>query len=419
MAFYPVNEPLPQGLKRRNVRLYHRPNGSSVYIDMRFPLNEWCNATISADSDIAGPGTLLAFVIPALITITAAIVRAACFGTLDYYQRKSNPTVNASTLGRWRLTTRRCLNLIAIIDTLLISLSDVQVFTGSAIIIAAFLQGPELSFYHEEIIVRYWYLIMNSLWATERRAATAAGSVGGDDAVMDTIRKCLTLLALVPFLAFDARELVRQSRDWDFLDGRRCYRYPEGYGFDDSGRNIEEWVTMAGISFYAILLSLSIFKTQRKSLDSMSEKVQKRILELGDKAAEDLDELQTQPIFRRGTTNYPASRKSLSIPQTLRLFLSTILHATLALIAFITFQAFAIWCYADGYEPIQVSWYTYEAAKQTIALYKLKKWDRELIVGDESSWRFGQCLPLVMLGAMLFTVYMMFHERHVKTVKTQ
>jgi hypothetical protein len=134
---------------------------------------------------------------------------------------------------------KRCLNLITTRDSLLTSLCDVQTFTGSAIIIAAFLQGPDLSFYHEEIIVRYWYLIMNSLWAAERRgtAGGSAGPVGGgaaDDTVMTTIRKSVTILALVPFLAFDVRELVRQPRDWDFLDGRRCYRYEIAYGFDDS-----------------------------------------------------------------------------------------------------------------------------------------------------------------------------------------
>jgi hypothetical protein len=90
MAFYPVNEPLPKDVEKRTLLLYQRPNGSCVYLDMRFPLNEWCNTTIPADSDIAGPGTLLAFVIPALITITAAIVRALSFATLDYYQK--NPS---------------------------------------------------------------------------------------------------------------------------------------------------------------------------------------------------------------------------------------------------------------------------------------------------------------------------------------
>jgi hypothetical protein len=169
--------------------------------------------------------------------------------------------------------------------------------------------------------------------------------------------------------------------------------------------------------FYVILLSLSIFKVPRESPDGIYDSVRTFISTQWDSAVKDFDKLQ--PMFGRGSTNYPLASNRLSALQSMTLSLSAIVHGTLALTTFTVLQAFAIWCYADGYEPIQVLWYSYEVAKQTTALFKLKRWNRELIQVSESTWGFGQCLSLVMLGAMLFTVYMTFHEKHLKTVKIQ
>ena len=49
--------------------------------------------------------------------------------------------------------------------TLLGSLCDLQILTGTAIVIAAMAQLPELSFYHEQIAMSLWWITLNSFWA--------------------------------------------------------------------------------------------------------------------------------------------------------------------------------------------------------------------------------------------------------------
>jgi hypothetical protein len=48
---------------------------------------------------------------------------------------------------------------------LLNSLCDLQVLTGTAIVISAAAQLPEISFYHERVAMYLWGLTLNSFWA--------------------------------------------------------------------------------------------------------------------------------------------------------------------------------------------------------------------------------------------------------------
>lgn len=84
MTFYTSPEALDQ------VGVYHQPNGQVVYLDLQYPLNTWCNASIKADADIAGPGTMLSFVVPAVMTVMIATIRAAFAVINDYSQSDDN-----------------------------------------------------------------------------------------------------------------------------------------------------------------------------------------------------------------------------------------------------------------------------------------------------------------------------------------
>lgn len=48
---------------------------------------------------------------------------------------------------------------------LLNSLCDLQVLTGTAIVISAAAQLPDISFYHEQIVISLWWFTLNSFWA--------------------------------------------------------------------------------------------------------------------------------------------------------------------------------------------------------------------------------------------------------------
>jgi hypothetical protein len=45
------------------------------------------------------------------------------------------------------------------------SLCDIQVVTGSAIIIAGLVEINTMTFYHQQLVMNYWFLTLNSFWA--------------------------------------------------------------------------------------------------------------------------------------------------------------------------------------------------------------------------------------------------------------
>jgi hypothetical protein len=44
-------------------------------------------------------------------------------------------------------------------------LCDIQVVTGTAILIAGFVQINTMTFYHQQFVINYWFLTLNSFWA--------------------------------------------------------------------------------------------------------------------------------------------------------------------------------------------------------------------------------------------------------------
>jgi hypothetical protein len=58
-------------------------------------------------------------------------------------------------------------------------LCDVQVITGTAIIIAGLVQIRTMTFYHQQFVMNYWFLTLNSFWAG--RTAHLSQSDDNDD----------------------------------------------------------------------------------------------------------------------------------------------------------------------------------------------------------------------------------------------
>ncbi len=407
-AFYETAEGIS------DIGIYRRPNGSLVYLELQYPLNTWCNASIKADPEIAGPGTILAFVIPAAITIAVAVVRATIVFVSEYGPGTvSRPAASSSngppdTLIRrlWRQKN----DLLNSCDTLLMSLCDLQVLTGGAIVAAGFVQGPELSFYHEEITVRYWWLIMDSFWCVPRRPT------GEKDFLMSKIRRLLIIAAVFPAIVFEMRELVRQPRDWDYLDGQRCYLYDTAFGYDGGGRSVGTWYTVVGMILYLFGITASLFERSDKWLESSEHRLRQWTLEWWTGA--DTEARHLYSYFEK-TGNVPAPSQppsqSLSGPQAIKSTVIILVCGTVGAVLFSIHQYVAYWSYANGYEPIQVFWHSYNVVTETITLYKLKDWNTCLVDGDETAWGFGQCFPIVLLTALLFNLYVAVREKHYKT----
>ena len=397
-----------------DIGVYRRPNGTLVYLDLQYPLNTRCNASIKADPDLAGPGIMLSFVLPAAITIAIAVLRASIVFISEYGRgaveqaAASLADIPPDTLRRriWRQKN----GLLSVCDTLLMSLCDLQVLTGGALVVAGFIQGPALSFYHEGIIVRYWWLVMDAFWCVPQRAASVS------DVILPKIRKVLVVAAVFSAAAFQVREGLRQPCEWDYLDGQRCYLYDTAYGYDSHIQYTGRGYAPIGMLLYLFGITASLFKRSDEWLESSEQRIRHLTLDWWSTAESEARHLYS---YFEKTGNVPAPSQppsqSLSGPQAVKSIASVLFYGTVGAVLFSAHQYLAYWSYADGYEPINILWHSYNVLVETIALYELKELNGGLKDGDEASWGFAQCLPTILLFAMLLSLCIVVREKHLKT----
>jgi len=67
--------------------------------------------------------------------------------------------------GILRLFEDECPRTRKVAQSSLDILCDIQVITGTAIMIAGIAQRDSLTFYHQQFVMSYWFLTLNSFWA--------------------------------------------------------------------------------------------------------------------------------------------------------------------------------------------------------------------------------------------------------------
>ncbi|TAQ88358.1 hypothetical protein B7494_g3301 [Chlorociboria aeruginascens] len=169
---------------------YEYSNGTVIYFNGSLAEPNWfCNATFKADPDIAGIGLAL--------------------------------------------------------DTL----CDMQLVTGTAILIAALVQVNTMSFYHQDLVVDYWFLTLNSFWASR------AGYLNLEKDNKDWRFWTRTVAILITDILSVAYQLIivpRQYKQWDPFRSGYCYIYHDKSVY---GQN---YLWISGLTFYALYLLLVI-----------------------------------------------------------------------------------------------------------------------------------------------------------------
>src|SRR6266498_3774369 len=102
------------------------------------------------------------------------------------------PSANSDQISRGASNQRPRLEIFA--RKLLDSLCDLQIITGVAIVIAGLVQMPEISYYHEQFVINYWTLTLNSFWAARPRY------IYKDDKTRDYTKSLRTLIRVVTIL---------------------------------------------------------------------------------------------------------------------------------------------------------------------------------------------------------------------------
>ena len=336
-----------------------------MFFNSSQPPSQVCNASFAPDADIAGPGVMLSFIANAFATIAGASVVAF------------HPDEH------WKKAGKKLLG----------SLADLQIFTGTAIVVAGLgkLSGG-LSFYHAHIVIEYWWLTLNSFWAA--RAEYSWDGAGGNGANGSGLRgdewrlrarRIMAFLCVVMLLVFYAITICREMFQWDSLSSGRCYfaLIPP----------VASWVVWSCAFFHAIVLLMTLFEGGNKALrkgkdflrrhrDSMLgcwNETRDAIVTVLEEISADTSKICIRQVYDSGR----------------RVVVLVFLALDLGLVSFCE-----LWVYGAGIYPLGVFWYVFFAFLNTSDLVYIKIHNQDLLYDSENSWGFGQILPVVLLASV-------------------
>ena len=240
---------------------YDYGNGTILYFNGSYPMNFVCNATIDADPDIAGPGVIVSFVATAWITAFVAAV-PAFYELLDWLSKiKARLRSSASAVNKRAKATPF---LAETANRLLESLCDLQVITGTAIVVAGLSQFPAISFYHENLAIEYWWLTLNSFWAARMKYMQVDPKEDSQEILGHVImRKVGILISVVLGLVFQSIINIRESRDRNFLGPGACFLAHD---------NSSTWPWVVGTAVYAVSLLFTIIPATRNKYSGLLDR---------------------------------------------------------------------------------------------------------------------------------------------------
>ncbi|KAG0127099.1 hypothetical protein HOY82DRAFT_672276 [Tuber indicum] len=396
-----------------------------------YPFNCNCNATIYADPDIAGPGVMTAFLFTGWFTFLVAVIPSwhrflADLKKFNNRRKGRAPNENVqpprphqsadqpgtppnASEGQSRTNTNEP-RLKTAADKLLETLCDLQLATGTGILIAGLAQGENLNFYHEAIIASYWNLTLNSFWAAQLSNKKYKDIKDLPSFVRTSAIWCTVILSIF----FQSRQTLHnypRHGYWNPLDGDRCYRLNH-----DHSREGNAWLWIVGLSIYAFILSIRLlkhistwyWKSIRKKDDPL-ERLQEnksdylwlnwifkwtwRIFSF--------DALDKWLVgeFKSDIDNWtPWKRRLYWVPEWI-----------LRILGFALANFLAIWSFGSasfGMETLGILGYVSWA---TLDIIDAKVSNQDL-VNNEMSWGFGQILPMVLLGNITFSALDVYQD---------
>jgi hypothetical protein len=286
---------------------------------------------------------------------------------------------------------------IEVAKGILAPLCDLQVATGTAILVAGLAQGSRLTYYHELIIQSYWNITLNSFWA----AQISNPKYCEINDLPSLVRNVTVLSSVVFSIYFQTRATIHQYRPgyWDPFTPGRCYLLP----LDRSGER-QAWFWIAGLSMYAIVLVIRMLPIKQDFLEKVSFKYLDNKINQYFTASKDFD------IITRDKTNLDSTRGVEQTIFNLRRYRS--LRVACQVLAFLVTSFLAVWSYGSGSFGIETVAIFGYLSWNTLDIIDVKVANLHLIDPPESemSWGFGQVLPMVLLVTILFSALDVFGE---------
>jgi hypothetical protein len=400
---------------------------------LNYPFNCYCNATIHADPDIAGPGVMTAFIFTGWFTLFIAAIPGwhRFLADLEEFnnRRKERELPNGNVqpphthenAGQLRTPSNTLEGqsgtdnndeprLKVAADKLLETLCDLQLATGTGILIAGLAQGENLNFYHEGMIASYWNLTLNSFWAAQLSNKKYEDIKDLPSFVRTSAIWCTLILSIF----FQSRQTLHDYPRygyWNPLDGDRCYRLNHDHSSEGNA-----WLWIVGLSVYAFILSIRLLK-------HISTWYWKSIRKKGD-LLERLQENKSDYLWLDWILKWTRRIFSFDVldkwlvggfksdidnwtPWKRRLYL--VLEWILRILGFALTNFLAIWSFGSasfGMETLGILGYVSWA---TLDIIDAKVSNQDLVNG-EMSWGFGQILPIVILGIITFSALDVYQD---------
>jgi hypothetical protein len=297
-------------------------------------------------------------------------------------------------------------------------LCDIQVVTGTAIVIAGIVQKTSATFYHQQFVMNYWFLTLNSFWAAR---AGGLNDNEDDDNWHYWTRAFAIFATCVLSVYYQWFTIPRQHRDWDPLNSGFCFISHDKTGYT------QNYIWITGLLIFAVylffLLLAGITSRSPTWMDRLS--IQTTYLEnrYREKYERWIQSTLNRPVPQgvgsaavsraQHTSLGPNNHQSAvsSTPTTERRFKSyKILHYIAWWV--LNFPIFIEWGFLRYMEL--VAWGDPQSIIIVLAFFGFAAWNtydlidlklsNTYLAADESAWGFGQVLPVVLLGLILLNV---------------
>jgi hypothetical protein len=303
------------------------------------------------------------------------------------------------------------------------SLCDIQVVTGSAIIIAGLVQINTMTFYHQQLVMDYWFLTLNSFWAG--RMGDLNQNEDNDDWhywTRETAILCTVLLSAI----FQIIVIPRQRpAAWNPVRSGSCYIYHDKSTYDS------QYMWIAGLVFfvfYLVIVLLSglanLFRVligsakDRKPtwVENSANKLRKIHDKYNDRYKEWRQTVLQVPTHPRIAPSVPMEdpSSSLLLFETKNRFIQPFQFIVAFILYFIPvlywlfLRFLGLWSWGETRSVrgnvLMVMAYFAFAAWNTYDIIDLKS-SNAYLVQDESEWGFGQVLPVALLGLIVVNMF--------------
>lgn len=270
----------------------------------------------------------------------------------------------------------------------LVSLSDVQVITGTAILVAGLGQLPRITYYHENFVNNYWLLTLNSFWTAQICNRSSLEKVAEELSISRTL---IVFFSVVLAISFQIMTNIREWHHWDFLESGRCY-----ISHDTAGEG-QAWLWVVGLILFASSLGLTLVLQSWAWMAVVSTKIDQIWYNVRSKYNNVVGVLVNHLNQKSHSANLHWLQKLSSAIA----LLAYLIEVACRVFWFLFTQFLSVWICGQSVYGIEVLVYMGFAAWNTYDIIDTKMSNRSLVDGSETKWGFGQILPVGLLAMLV------------------